>query len=274
MHYRSAPGRSTRRAATKGMPIKGVAQFMTQTGSLSKAFLQRIPNGDDQHDAPLALVQRKTISVQVADAIRQRILSGQYAASTQLKQERIASEFGVSRIPVREALHQLHSEGFVTLISHKGATVSSVSLDEILELFELRARIETWLLGLAIPHMNDTDLEAARQFAERFTEKGHQSEYCYGSNWAFHAALYAPSGRKTTIDFVQRLHRDIERYTRMATSLVGVQPKADREHKQLIELCEGGDTVRAVDLLELHILDGGRFLVEHLKELRQDGPAA
>lgn len=243
---------------------------MTTSNLLSKAIQQPVLN---RADGPTPVgVQRKTISIQVADAIRQRILSGEYAANTQLKQEHIAAEFGVSRIPVREALHQLHSEGFVTLISHKGAVVSSVSLDEIMELYELRARIETWLLGLAIPRMTDADLATARHFAEKFTEKGIHSEYCYESNWAFHAALYAPSGRKTTIEFVHRLHQDIERYTRMVTSLDGVQPKADREHKQLLEYCQEKDTLRAINLLEMHIIHGGRFLVDHLKELRaEDG---
>lgn len=244
---------------------------MTTSNLLNKAIRQ--PVSERRNGPPPIGVQRKTISVQVADAIRQRILSGEYAASTQLKQEHIATEFGVSRIPVREALHQLHSEGFVTLISHKGAVVSSVSFEEIMELYELRARIETWLLGLAIPRMTDADLAIARQFAQKFTEKGNQSEYCYESNWAFHDALYAPSGRKTTIEFVHRLHQDIERYTRMVTSLDGVQPKADREHRQLLDYCQEKDTLRAINLLEMHIIDGGRFLVDHLKELRAEESA-
>ena len=59
------------------------------------------------------LVQKKTISAQVADAIRQKILIGEYEANAQLRQEHLATEFGVSRIPVREALHQLHSSSFM-----------------------------------------------------------------------------------------------------------------------------------------------------------------
>lgn len=237
---------------------------------MDKVEMRQTPSDVGQESGTALLtVQKKTISVQVADAIRQRILAGEYPAQTQLKQERIASEFGVSRIPVREALHQLHSEGFVTLISHKGAVVSSVSLDEILELYELRARIETWLLGLAIPRMTSSDLQSARGFAQRFSEKGAESEYCYESNWLFHSALYAPSGRKATIEFVHRIHQDIERYSRMVTSLVGLQPQAAEEHWQLISYCEARDTLRAVSLLDTHITNGGRFLVDHLKELRQ-----
>jgi DNA-binding GntR family transcriptional regulator len=214
------------------------------------------------------LVQKKTISAQVADAIRQRILVGDYEANLQLRQEHLATEFGVSRIPVREALHQLHSEGFVTLVSHKGAVVSSISLDEILELFELRARIETWLLGLAIPRMSEADMALAREHARRHQEQGRTGENSNQLNWNFHAALYAPSGRKATIELVGRIYQQLERYTRMMVSLTEIQTQSDRDHWQLIQLCEAKDTLRAVSLLETHIITSGKFLVDRLQELR------
>jgi DNA-binding GntR family transcriptional regulator len=218
------------------------------------------------------LVQKKTISAQVADAIRQKILSGEYEANLQLRQERLATEFGVSRIPVREALHQLHSEGFVALVSHKGAVVSSISVDEILELYELRARIETWLLALAIPRMTDADLAAAREHAKLHQEQGRAGEYSNQLNWNFHSALYAPSGRKATMEMVGRLYQQLERYTRMMVSLTEIQTQSDRDHWQLIDLCEARDTLRAVNLLEMHIITAGRFLVERLQELRGSSP--
>jgi DNA-binding GntR family transcriptional regulator len=214
------------------------------------------------------IVERKTISAQVADAIRKRILSGYYKAGTQLRQEHIAAEIGVSRIPVREALHQLHSEGFVTLVSHKGAIVSQVSLEEILELHELRARIETWLLALAIPHMTQADLVEARSKAELFGSGGDNSEYSHELNWNFHSALYAPSKRKTTIEMVGRIHQQIERYTRMMVSLRGNVESSHREHMLLLDLCQERDTLRAVNLLDMHITEGGKFLVERLTALR------
>lgn len=218
-------------------------------------------------------VVKKTISAQVADAIRHKILSGEYPENLQLRQEHIATEYGVSRIPVREALHQLHSQGFVTLISHKGAVVSAVSLEEILELYELRARVETWLLALAIPTMTEADLANAEAQAERFGRQRDDAEYSVSLNWEFHKALYVPSGRKTTIEMVGRIHQQIERYTRMMVSLTGQQKKSDVEHHQLITLCRDKDPIRASQLLDGHIMDGGRFLVECLTEMRDAPPS-
>lgn len=226
----------------------------------------------DRTAGSTVLVQRKTISAQVADAIRQKILSGDYAANLQLRQEHIAAEFGVSRIPVREALHQLHSEGFVTLVSHKGAIVSEVSTEEMMELYELRARIETWLLALAIPHMGEDTLEEARAHAERHRiTNGH---YEYMLNWNFHRTLYRPSGRNVTIEMVGRIHQQIERYTRMMVSLTAVHAQSDKEHFQLLDLCRAKETLRAINLLEVHIIEGGRHLVERLRELRAQGSSS
>ncbi|WEZ85474.1 GntR family transcriptional regulator (plasmid) [Rhizobium sp. 32-5/1] len=214
-------------------------------------------------------LNKQTLSQQVADMVRSRILSGDYAGGTQLRQEHIAGELGVSRIPVREALHQLHSEGFVTLVSHKGAVVSELSLDQIVELYELRARVETWLLSLAIPHMTEKDLERAQIAAEKFgnTEAGI---YSHQLNWEFHEALYAPSGRKVTIEIIFGLHEKIERYTKLMMAIDSVRQKESHaDHLKLIELCRAKDTLRAVNLLDMHISEGGKQLALKLEEMKR-----
>src|SRR5262245_65995160 len=88
---------------------------------------------------------KRTIADQVAEVIRQRILSGQLKGGQPIRQEHLAAEMGVSRIPLREALKQLAAEGFVTLDSHKGAVVAELSVDEVEELLHLRLRLHTWL---------------------------------------------------------------------------------------------------------------------------------
>src|SRR5437660_12006142 len=88
-------------------------------------------------------IQRQTIASMTVEALRGRILRGDYPEGEPLRQDALADELGVSRIPVREALRQLEAEGLVTFSPHRGAVVSSLSLEEIEELFELRADIES-----------------------------------------------------------------------------------------------------------------------------------
>lgn len=216
------------------------------------------------------ILQKKTISNQVADMIRQRILSGAYEEGYQLRQEHLASDLGVSRIPVREALHQLHSEGFVDLIAHKGAVVTRISLEEILEMHELRARIETWLLSLSVPLMTDEHFELALDNARRFGQEGDgfkYSEFSHALNWDFHSSLYVAANRPTTVEMVSKIHKQLERYTRMMVSLAGSKEAAHHDHLALLELCKNRDVPRAIAMLETHIMVGGKLLVKSLEGL-------
>src|SRR5262245_1526124 len=98
-------------------------------------------------------VQRKTVVDLAVEELRDRILRGRYPEGSPLRQDALASDLGVSRIPIREALRQLEVEGLVTFSPHAGAVVSMLSLDEIWELFELRAMLESDLMRKAVPNM-------------------------------------------------------------------------------------------------------------------------
>ena len=89
-----------------------------------------------------SVLERKTVAEAVAEKLRMRILSGALQEGAQLRQEVLAAELGVSRIPLREALRLLEGEGLVTIVPHRGAVVSVRSPDEIGELFDLRVLLE------------------------------------------------------------------------------------------------------------------------------------
>ena len=93
-----------------------------------------------QHGFGTAL--KRTIADQVAELVRQRILTGQLKGGQPIRQEHLAAELGVSRIPLREALKQLAAEGFVAITSHKGAVVAELSIAEVEELFDIRLRLD------------------------------------------------------------------------------------------------------------------------------------
>lgn len=217
-------------------------------------------------------LKRQTTAVLVADELRRRIVSGQLKEGEQIRQELIAGELGVSRIPVREALKQLEAEGFLTIHSHRGAVVSKLSIDEIAELFDLRAVLETWVLGLAIPRMTDADLQQAEAILRKMIANDRIDQW--GSlNWEFHMALYRPSGRMETLKLINRLHGMVDRYVRLQISLTVGQSKAHQEHQQLLELCRKRDPLRATRLLEEHIGDVRDGLMKHLSEQAAEGAA-
>ncbi|CAN7248164.1 GntR family transcriptional regulator [Devosia sp. LjRoot16] len=204
------------------------------------------------------LLDKTTISIQVAQELRRRILAGHYPQGVKLQQEQIAAELGVSRSPVREALGQLEAEGLVVLTPQKGAQVSPISRAEIAELFELRLLVEPHLIALAIPEMTEADLNKATSI---ISEMADISLDGWGdANWRLHEVLYAPAGRPGMLKLLRRTHETIGRYIRMQVMATNGRSDAHREHKLILDACRKRDVAKAVGLLRKHIEDAGRML--------------
>lgn len=210
------------------------------------------------------VLSKRTMAEQVADLLRQRILSGALPARTPIRQEPLAAELGISRIPLREALKQLEAEGFVTIASHKGATVAPLSVAEIEELFQLRLRLETWMLGLALPRLAEADFAALDQLIAE--QRAPDSLPRWGElNWRFHEVMYRPADRPLTLKMLKRIHDNIDRYLRLEISLSAGRNRAYREHEDLLAHCRKGDVAVALDLLERHIQQTANSLIDHLR---------
>jgi DNA-binding GntR family transcriptional regulator len=217
-------------------------------------------------------IQRQTIASMTVAALRERILRGDYPDGEPLRQDALAEELGVSRIPVREALRQLEAEGLVTFSPHRGAVVSSLSLAEIDELFDLRAQIESDLLRHAIPAISAEQLERAVDVLDEFEEALASGEVArWGPlNWHFHAALYAPAQRNFTMGVVQKLHQHSDRYFRMEVLLAQGGGRANEEHRAIAAAVGEKDIELATQLMRSHILGAGQSLVELLQKQRAE----
>jgi len=148
--------------------------------------------------------------------------------------------------------------------------VSSLSLDEIDELFELRASIECDLIERAIPKMTAEHLERATDVLDEFHDALAAGEATrWGPlNWHFHAALYASAARKFTMGVLQKLHQQSDRYFRMEVLLAQGGNRANDEHRAIADACAKKDIPLASQLMRAHILGAGRSLVEMLQEQR------
>ncbi len=221
-------------------------------------------------------LRRQTLTTMTADAIRERILRGHYPEGQPLRQDAIGAELGVSRIPVREALRQLEVEGLVTFNPHRGAVVSTLSLKQIRELFELRADIEGDLILRAVPHMSAEDDARADEILDAYEVALHGGQVAvWGAlNWQFHSTLYAPADRGLTMSIVDKLHQHSDRYLRMQLALTHGENRARHEHRAIAAAVKRRDSAKAARLLRDHILGAGRALVSFLeKERAQRGEA-
>lgn len=218
-----------------------------------------------------ARLKHKTMSETAADELRRRILSGEFVEGFQLKQDALAAEFGISRIPLREAFVQLESEGLVKILPHRGAIVSALSADDITELFELRALIEPYVLKKSIPKLTKADFaEADRILAEYNHEIDAKQPTRWGElNTALHSLLLSGADQPKASGILTSLLQQTDRYTRLELSLrEGSLEKAKEEHRELVQLCKKGDVRGATSFLKKHILGAAEDLKEFISSRR------
>ncbi|MBI6940612.1 GntR family transcriptional regulator [Pseudomonas putida] len=213
-------------------------------------------------------IKRQSIPETLAESLRERILNGEFKGGEPLIQEAIAAEYGVSRMPVREAFRQLEAAGLIVFQVHKGAIVTSIPEEQISELFDLRALLECELLERSIPAMSDEQLAVAREILPRLEEAYHRRDVSsWGTlNWEFHKSLYAAADRVQTLAVAQGINLQTERYVRLQLLLTDAVEDAEVDHREILRLCEAKDVERAVVYLRKHILDAGRQLRDALKK--------
>jgi len=222
-------------------------------------------------DTDWSLKPRKTLAASVADVIREKIITNQIKGGEPLRQDALANQLNVSRIPVREALVQLEAEGLVTFVAHKGAVASSVSLEEVEELFALRVLLECDIISIAISNATAEGFEKSEVILEEFDallKPGSDLRELGTLNWQFHQSLYAPSGLTRTLAIISGLHTHCDRYLRLQIQLTSDYERAEVEHHELLSLCKSGQKTAARKCLRAHIKTTGDDLIRAISAMR------
>ena len=216
-------------------------------------------------------IPRQSLTSAVADKLRDQIIRGEIVEGAQLRQDVIAGQYHVSRIPVREALRQLDAEGLITIVPNRGAIVPELSPNDIEELFAIRALLEPEVLKLSIPHLTQADLAQADAMLNKYVNELRREDHMatWGRmNWQFHAILYSRSNRPHFMSIIRNVNHNGERYTRLQLYLTHGMKRANEEHRQILELCRRREIVAACKLLRQHIQYAGRSLKQVLEERR------
>jgi len=215
-------------------------------------------------ESPIA---RQSLTSAVADKLRDRIIRGEIPEGSQLRQDAIATQYKVSRIPVREALRQLDAEGLITIVPNRGAVVPALSPDDIEELFSIRALLEPEVLGLSIPRLTEQDFTDAEAVLRRYVSELRREDHlaAWGRlNWQFHSILYSRANQPRFMAIIRNVNNSGERYTRLQLYLTHGTKRANEEHHQILELCRKRDVAAACKLLRQHIRYAGESLKQAL----------
>jgi len=214
-------------------------------------------------DLDLGTLQKaKNTAELIADALRSAILQGKLASGQWLKQDEIAAKFSVSKIPIREALVQLQSEGLVQLLPNRGAVVSSLTQAQVEEIYTMRLALEPIALRRAIPCMTPADFLQLDHILDRIDRETDLSKWAE-LNWEFHAALYAPSQMPLLIQTARDLHHNV---VRLLVYLIrdAHRQESQRQHRELLTLVRRGELDAACALLERHLREPAQFFAHRL----------
>lgn len=203
-------------------------------------------------------------SIRIADALRDEILGGLLHPGARIRQEDVAERFGASRLPVREALRILEADGLVTLVANTGAWVSRLSLEECIEIYLTRERLEPLLLSYAIPHYEEGRLDRLQELATRM-EHSHDVEEFLRLDREFHHTSYEGAGTSLLGDLVDKLWNSTQHYRRAYTMLIDEDRRRviHDEHHLITTTLRDGDTLGAERVLEGHIRRTRLQLVKH-----------
>ncbi len=210
----------------------------------------------------------RTLSERVFEIVREQIVNGRLPENVAIRQDALAGELGVSKIPLREALARLEQEGLLASQANRGYFVRPMSADQADEIYALRLALEPQAAARAALHADDKDRQAAIMAFEKLdSAAGTNLSEVAVRNREFHVALVRPCNRLLTTQLIERLMILAERYVVAHLQPAGRESRAHQEHQGLLDAFIARDDVALQDLL-------GRHIQATLDDLREQFGAA
>lgn len=197
--------------------------------------------------------------------IRKSILEGTLEPGARIQQHALASEFGVSHVPLREAIQKLEAEGFLAIHPRRGAFVMPLSRDDAREIFDLRVTLETKALRASIPHLTSEQLQIVWETcaaADNVTDVVRYGEL----NVRFHRALFAGADQQRLQHIIETLWGNAARYSMLLRFKGGHFQQSQIDHWDLVEAAVHRDVERAGAILTDHIVTAARKILKIMSE--------
>jgi DNA-binding GntR family transcriptional regulator len=220
-------------------------------------------------------VSDESAGLRVARGLRDRLRTGALPPGTVLSQSDIAAEYGVSRIPVRDALHILAGEGLVEL-GVSGAVVTGLSIRELQELYELREAIEPVVTAIAVPNVGRAETTQMAALLARMETEGVRPAEWLEANAAFHALIYTQADRPRMVELTEQLRRLTDRYVYLHLDVIGDVEHLHEEHRQILAAVRRKDPREVAELTRLHLETSHDFILRYLLRTAgrsNEGPA-
>lgn len=211
-----------------------------------------------------------TTSSALLEDLRDDIIRGTLAPGERLRLEELAERFGVSTMPIRQALRTLEAEGIVTVAPHKGAQVTQFGTAQILDLFEMRAVLEQLATTRAVPHLTAADFEALERVVLEMNDLYLAPQFDVPAftrlNGQFHGLIYARSGRPLLVAQIRDRRVQVQHYLHRFTPLIHTGQLANEEHQLLLNLARSGRSELAGAAMYQHIMSAGEGIARLMQQ--------
>lgn len=215
------------------------------------------------------IINEEALSLEerVYAALEEQILTGKLKTGEQLREQALSEKLGVSRTPIRSALHRLAEEGLVKISANRGATVLGVTAEDVRDIYLIRERLEGLASRLAADRINDEDkaaLISSVELAEFYIAR-NDTEHLREQDTEFHRIIYNASGNRLLCKILSDLHRNIKTYRKAALLVEGRIEKSVSEHREILESILSGDADAADALTSRHIQSSMQNIIEECK---------
>lgn len=209
------------------------------------------------------------LSERLREIIEERIATGVYEPGAQLDETELATEFDVSRTPIREALMQLSFSGLIVLRPRRNAVVAEIGPHRLCEMFEVMAELEAMCGRLAARRMTAEDQRALLDALQRCREAAAEDDpdTYYRMNEDFHKALYTASHNSFLAEECRNLKRRLSAYRRLQLRVRDRLDTSFREHSEIYTALTVGDGAQAEKLLRNHVIVQGERFADLLANL-------
>ncbi|MBQ7333066.1 MAG: GntR family transcriptional regulator [Clostridia bacterium] len=199
--------------------------------------------------------QSASLEEKVFLTLEEEILSGELKKGDSLAEIALSKRLGVSRTPIRGALHRLKEDGLVEITPNRGAVVLGIDKNDLIDIYKVRNRLEGLASASAAKNISPDILEELREsveLSEFYINRG-DTEKVKELDTAFHQMIYRASGNRQLESILTELHRKIKTYRKLSLSVSGRVECSVSEHREILEAIEKGDAQLADTLTSCHI---------------------
>ncbi len=204
----------------------------------------------------------------VLEELRRAIMARELKPGERIRQDAVAERLGVSRVPVREALKVLETEGQVAYEPHRGYKVTELDVTELEELYLMRRLLESEAIRHAVPKVDDPLLERLEDLMTQMAEADRANDLTafIDLNRNFHLLLYERAGMPRLFQTIQVLWQNSDSYRSVFLNDPVARRRVQAEHRPLVEACRAGDVEAAIAVMDTHRNHAVNFLSSMLQD--------